>query len=363
MRIGVMTMKQRVRRFYLLMLVVSVIPLLFCTKEALSDEISGEDRLLAKVKEGEVSAHEDLDKKLSSKSDESGVQNDTVALNDVKAKSKKSTTNNTDIDGLLEEIGRLKNKVTVTKAVSLSTESPVSRKKIGSKVIYSYEEGKIYEVHAAVDRVTVLELAQGEHLTSTPIAGDTVRWKLSTSKKGSGEGEQTFIVIKPTEESIETNFFIVTDKHTYNLKAISSDFFVPSIAWNYPEDEARAQAELETAKEKASERTEKVMGGPEDLRFAYEVVGRDSYAWKPVRVFDDGKKTFIQMPSSAASAEAPVLFLLDDESEPSLVNYRVKGDYYIVDRLITRAELRVGQDRSVKIFREGYGPSFWDKVF
>ncbi len=40
--------------------------------------------------------------------------------------------------------------------------------------------------------------------------------------------------------------------------------------------------------------------------------------------------------------EAPPLFLLGSKGEAELVNYWVRGRYYIVDRLFDRAELRLG---------------------
>jgi type IV secretion system protein VirB9 len=40
--------------------------------------------------------------------------------------------------------------------------------------------------------------------------------------------------------------------------------------------------------------------------------------------------------------EAPALFVLRNK-ETQLVNYRVKNDFYVVDRLLDSAELRVGQ--------------------
>jgi type IV secretion system protein VirB9 len=41
--------------------------------------------------------------------------------------------------------------------------------------------------------------------------------------------------------------------------------------------------------------------------------------------------------------EAPPLFVLGKNGDAQLVNYRVKGDWYIVDRLFSKAELRLGQ--------------------
>ena len=68
----------------------------------------------------------------------------------------------------------------------------------------------------------------------------------------------------------------------------------------------------------------------------------------PDAVFDDGLKTYIRMPSRFS--ETPALYILLDKKE-TLTNYRVKGRYYIVDRLFDRAYLKIGT-RRVAIVRE-----------
>ena len=53
--------------------------------------------------------------------------------------------------------------------------------------------------------------------------------------------------------------------------------------------------------------------------------------------------------------QAPPLFITDgDDKLGKLVNYRVKGEFYIVDRLFDFAELRLGEkDQTVvRIVRE-----------
>ena len=71
--------------------------------------------------------------------------------------------------------------------------------------------------------------------------------------------------------------------------------------------------------------------------FDYRIQGGDENM-RPIRVVDDGKKTFIQMTPNAAHREA---------SGPCCARYRwpgdgelpVKGDMYIVDRLFERGPL------------------------
>lgn len=87
------------------------------------------------------------------------------------------------------------------------------------------------------------------------------------------------------------------------------------------------------------------------LKFRYRIEG--DAPWKPARVFDDGAKVYIQFPSGLAQSEAPPLFVIGPDGKPALVNYRVRGTTYIVDRLFAAAELRLGTapQRVVRIVR------------
>ena len=69
----------------------------------------------------------------------------------------------------------------------------------------------------------------------------------------------------------------------------------------------------------------------------------------PLRAFDDGRRVFIQMPEGMEATEAPPLFVVG-ESGPELVNYRVRGRFYVVDRIFDRAEMRLG-DRRQRVVR------------
>lgn len=266
-------------------------------------------------------------------------------------------TPNEEIAYLLDEVEKLKSKVVLTKKVALSTSGPKKSKQVGSHTVYTFREGQIYEIHAGVDRVTDLKLELGETLTNPPVSGDTTRWKISLLSSGSGTKEVFHLIIKPIEEEIETNILITTNRRVYHLRALSSDWYMPSVSFEYPEDEERDLRE-KLGREKESE----AIGlKPEELEFNYRVKGKQE--WAPLRVFDDGAKTYIQMPANLASMEAPAFFILSEDGEPELVNYRVKGVYYIVDRLFTKAEMRVGPKSVVEIFSPKYRQSFFEALF
>ena len=79
------------------------------------------------------------------------------------------------------------------------------------------------------------------------------------------------------------------------------------------------------------------------LRFRYKISG-DNPPWRPLQAFDDQRRVYIQFPAGIAQGEMPPLFVIAPEGGSQLVNYRVRGNTMIVDRLFAAAELRLGQD-------------------
>ena len=80
---------------------------------------------------------------------------------------------------------------------------------------------------------------------------------------------------------------------------------------------------------------------PEGLNFGYQIDG-DRVPWRPVQAFDDGTRVFIQMPGAMSATEAPALFVVTGEKEQALVNYRLRGRYFVVDKLFAEASLVLG---------------------
>lgn len=215
--------------------------------------------------------------------------------------------------------------------------------------VYPYSEGTLYRLYAAPERVTDIALQPGETVISV-AAGDTVRWIVGDTTSGSGAMRRTHILVKPNAAGLATNLVITTDRRVYHLQLESTGATaMAALSWSYPQDALialhgpGAGAEAPVASGLAVE----------NLRFGYRISGDDP-PWRPLRAFDDGRQTFIEFPASIAQGEAPPLFVLDEQGEAALVNYRMAGRYYVVDRLFARAELRLGAERQaiVRISRE-----------
>ena len=207
--------------------------------------------------------------------------------------------------------------------------------------VYPYTEGALYRLYASPGQVSDIALQPGEELVSVS-AGDTVRWVVGDTVSGSGPTARAHVLVKPINAGIRTNLMIATDRRTYHLELESQeDGYMAALSWRYPADELAgltARNDRAIAREAASITSGLALEG---LNFDYRLTG-DSPDWKPVRVFDDGRQVFIQMPGDIATTDMPPLFVLGPTSEAELVNYRVRGNYYVVDRLFRAAELRLG---------------------
>lgn len=240
----------------------------------------------------------------------------------------------------------------VRAARAAATKEPRREDYRGAIQSYAYVEGTIYRLVAAPGHVTEIALEPGEALLAV-AAGDTARWTVGDTVSGAGDAQRIHIMIKPLAPGLDTNLIITTDRRVYHIALNSTvGTAMAAIRWTYPDD-----ALLAIKRAAASVRENAVGRGGVDVasfNFRYRIRG-DRAPWRPLRAFDDGRQTFIEFAPSLAQGEAPPLFVTGESGEPELVNYRVSGRFYIVDRLFQRAELRHGAKRQlvVRIIRTG----------
>ena len=230
---------------------------------------------------------------------------------------------------------------------------------INAVQIYPFSDGALYQVYASPGEITDIALQDGEQLVgSGPVAaGDTVRWIIADTESGAGNARKTHIMVKPTRADLMTNLVINTDRRTYHLELRSTEkTYMASVSWRYPQDDLIALRRQNVAAEAAA---------PVDvgldlakLNFRYEIEG-DAAPWRPLRAFDDGRKVYVEFPRGIAQGEMPPLFIIGAAGDSQLVNYRVRGNHMIVDRLFAAAELRFGADsqKVVRIVRSDGRPA------
>ncbi len=227
----------------------------------------------------------------------------------------------------------------IAAATLAATVKPVTSGFVGGAQVYAFAQDAIFEGYVAPGLVTDIVLQPGEALIAV-ASGDTARWVIGDTSSGSGDTKQTHVLVKPFATGLVTNLVITTDRRTYHVRLVSTrSTAISTMRWTYPQDDLLALKHKVATEQAAAP----VAAGlsMEQLEFGYEITG-DKPAWRPLRAFDDGSRTYIEFPASLGTSEAPPLFVLGPDGKAELVNYRLRNRYYVVDRIFDAAELRLG---------------------
>ena len=219
--------------------------------------------------------------------------------------------------------------------------------------IYPWSEGALYQVYASPGQITNIALEPGESLTGAgPIAaGDTARWIIGDTESGSGLARRVHILVKPTRSDITTNLVITTDRRIYMLELrAGQNPYMPAVAWAYPAPPASQRASMPATP---------IIPAAAVRHYRYGITG-DTPPWRPVTVYDDGRRVYVEFPRGIAQGEMPPFFVLGSDGEPQIVNSRVHQNILIVDRIFGAAELRLGsgdRQQTVRIVRTDGKPA------
>ncbi len=196
--------------------------------------------------------------------------------------------------------------------------------------IYPWSEGALYQVYAAPGQITNIALEPGESLTGAgPIAaGDTARWIIGDTESGEGANRRSYMI---------------------ELRAGEKPY-MPAVAWAYPQVPG----------------TQRPSAPPTPLipsftarNYRYALSG-DTPSWRPMAVYDDGRKVYVEFPRGIVQGEMPPLFVIGADGEAQIVNSRIHQNILIVDRLFGAAELRIGdgeRPQKVRIERTDVRPA------
>lgn len=192
----------------------------------------------------------------------------------------------------------------------------------------------------------MIALEPGERLTDEPLAGDTERWVIDTSVMGSGE-QSLLVIVKPEDCGLSTNLLVPTDRRVYELALASErcnargapEGFTRQVSFWYPDD---MRAAHEETRARAASAPTLNRGYRVDRGGSWLLGGR--YPWIPRDVFDDGLRTHVVLPEQARTGEMPILYVLEG-GERQVLNYAMRGDTLVADRLLQRAALVLGSGR------------------
>ncbi|MCY1647469.1 TrbG/VirB9 family P-type conjugative transfer protein [Caulobacter sp. SL161] len=183
---------------------------------------------------------------------------------------------------------------------------------------------------------STIAFAEGERIENIAM-GDSNLWQVTPNKRSD------LLFLKPTQPAAHTNMMVVTDRRRYSFElsvrgaaACKAGQVVYDLRFTYP-NEPKPQAIAETAPLAPPAPAEDAPPPPAARNAAYTFTGASANV--PVRVFDDGKSTWLKWADGVA---APAIYTLGPDKSEAMVNYSVKGDYIVVDAVAPALVLRRG---------------------
>jgi P-type conjugative transfer protein TrbG len=207
---------------------------------------------------------------------------------------------------------------------------------------------------------TVITLEPGERFTSI-TSGDPQNLSYMVAVSGSSTGTETQqVLVKPGVSQMSTNLIIATDRRIYNILVVvgaSKKTITRNVGFWYPDEMLNKVNENIQKKNDVDMNAEKM---PQlnlaKANFNYKISGDDP-SWAPVRVFDDGKRTWIEFPQGVDSKNVPTVLIQSDSDQFLKYNQSYYSPYMIIDGIFGRAKLvaGVGGDQvQVDIYNKGY---------
>jgi type IV secretion system protein VirB9 len=236
--------------------------------------------------------------------------------------------------------------------------APASLQVPGGAKRYDYQDEAVYPVIATPGRITDIVLEPGEALVgSGPVAaGDTARWVIGDTISGAGADRRVHVMVKPTASGLATNLIINTDRRTYHLELRASGrTWLSQVSWRYGRGPIAAGPVLVGAPPvqvlSVTPASVEARAPAKLLNRAYRIEGPRP-AWRPVEVYDDGRRVFVVFGPRIDMADLPPLYRVGPDGKTAeLINFHVEGRALVAERLFDHAELRLGAQRRAQAVR------------
>lgn len=220
-----------------------------------------------------------------------------------------------------------------------------------------YDPNEVFKFTSHYGFQSSIEFEVDEEINTVSL-GDSLAWMVTPSNNR--------LFIKPIEQNALTNMTVVTNKRTYHFELhaeetnnIRSDQMVFVMRFDYPASDL-ANIELFSPEDDIPD----IYENPEDYNFDYSYRGSELIA--PIRIFDDGEFTYLEFRD--INADLPAIFDVDIDGNESLVNFRKRGDYVVVERVSNVLTLRHGIDIVCVFNEKGVQagvkipkPGFWER--
>jgi type IV secretion system protein VirB9 len=202
----------------------------------------------------------------------------------------------------------------------------------GITTIYPYDPHAQPMVKCQILRVTEIVLAPSETVKPDDVGiGDSERWSIKVSSNR--------VLVKPKAPDLATDLVVVTNLRSYHFALRTRTPYQPQISFYYPDVIRAAEAHHRELIRQAQAQPQ-AQPSSKPLNFDYAIKG-PAVIWKPVLAFDDGNHFYIEFPQDIAGTDMPTLMAQQGKQQET-VNYQVRGQYYVADRLLPAVVLTSG---------------------
>lgn len=207
--------------------------------------------------------------------------------------------------------------------------------------IINYTPNTVFKFIGHYEYQSIIEFGADEQI-DTITMGTPTPWQIVPA------GNRIFI--KPVEENATTNMTVITNKRMYFFEmhaqeaySINDEKLSFVVKFVYPEQyNVAANGIMANSGNMMSPKTKNGgpdLSNPQGYNFKYSISG-DAKTIEPLQIFDDGEFTYFKFKD--LNAELPAIFMVDKQGKEGLINFRVAGDYIVVERVSDRFTLRHG---------------------
>lgn len=198
--------------------------------------------------------------------------------------------------------------------------------------VVPYDANNVVEVHTTFGYATTIILEKGEYITQDGGMGKKAGWQIASKPKSN------FIAVKPMTEDNTTNLNFATNKgRVYSLLLDASSekrgaTFI--VRYEYPRmfDNSPFASRIDTYNLISG------FGNPHQVNENYSFTGDTMIA--PIQAKDNGRFTLLKF---RRGAPIPAILAVDLKTrKESLVNFRVQGEYVVVEGVYSQFTLRYG---------------------
>ncbi len=193
--------------------------------------------------------------------------------------------------------------------------------------VINYSPNEVHSYTGFYNYVASILFEEGEKVITIAI-GDPTAWQITPS------GNRLFI--KPLQDHAETNALIITNRRVYHFAlnareagglhdknlVFETRFVYPQVNFAYSNDSGGSY----------------IPDINEDHTLNYDYLLSGNNLIKPVRVFDDGRFTYLEF--SNETVNLPAVFEVDENGFESMLNIRTVGRHMVIEKVGSLFTLR-----------------------